>query len=271
LLRLAEHRPGAFLLLGLLLIGPVLVATGYQLGVRSEAPHLAAVHAENSLETRRQQAALADLRSGAANHLDALALRLGDLQSRVLRLDALGQRLVMMADLDLNEFDFTAAPGRGGLETSESTADGYALPLPLPLEHELAALAATLADRQLKLELVEESVRSRELGALARPQGRPVDDAWISSGFGMRNDPFTGRRQRHHGVDLAGHAGSDVNAVASGVVIWSGRRSGYGNLVEVDHGDGYLTRYAHNRKNLVTVGEPVAKGTTHAEMGSSGR
>jgi murein DD-endopeptidase MepM/ murein hydrolase activator NlpD len=103
------------------------------------------------------------------------------------------------------------------------------------------------------------------------PAGRPITSGWLSSYFGIRTDPFTGKKERHKGLDFAGKLGSDVVAVASGVVTWAGRRYGYGNLVEINHGNGYSTRYGHNDKITVKVGDAVKKGQIIAKMGSTGR
>jgi len=101
--------------------------------------------------------------------------------------------------------------------------------------------------------------------------GRPIKKGWMSSRFGRRSDPFTGRVAMHNGVDFAGREGSDIIAVASGVVTWSSDRYGYGQMVEINHGSGYITRYAHNKENKVQVGDIVKKGQVIALMGSSGR
>jgi murein DD-endopeptidase MepM/ murein hydrolase activator NlpD len=111
----------------------------------------------------------------------------------------------------------------------------------------------------------------RQLDSRQLPAGRPVDSGWMSSVYGQRPDPFSGKMGWHAGVDFAGHAGVDILAVADGVVSWSGSRYGYGELVEVDHGNGYRTRYAHNQENLVAIGARVRKGDVIARMGSSGR
>jgi murein DD-endopeptidase MepM/ murein hydrolase activator NlpD len=111
---------------------------------------------------------------------------------------------------------------------------------------------------------------SRDLNDSIRPEGRPVLQGFISSYFGERNDPITGREEFHKGVDFAGNEGDAVVAVAAGVVTWSGERSGWGNLVEIDHGKGYVTRYAHNERTLVTVGQTVTRGQSIALMGSTG-
>ena len=112
---------------------------------------------------------------------------------------------------------------------------------------------------------------NRNLQAEVMPAGRPVTHGWLSSYFGMRTDPFTGHRAFHTGLDFAGKLGSDVVAVAAGVVTYAGKRSGYGNLVEINHGNGYSTRYGHNSKILVNVGQTIKKGQVIAKMGSTGR
>ena len=114
--------------------------------------------------------------------------------------------------------------------------------------------------------LMDKSVQNKTL-----PEGEPVASGWISSLFGWRTDPINGKREFHEGIDFASKADTRVVAVASGIVTWSGRRAGYGNLVEISHGNGYVTRYAHNRKNLVAVGDKVDKGQPVAIMGSTGR
>jgi murein DD-endopeptidase MepM/ murein hydrolase activator NlpD len=112
---------------------------------------------------------------------------------------------------------------------------------------------------------------NQQLVARVSPQGSPVEGGWMSSYYGRRTDPFTGKPANHKGVDFAGKAGASVFAVADGVVTWSSKRYGYGELVEINHGNGYSTRYAHNSENLVAVGDEVSKGETVALMGDTGR
>jgi len=112
---------------------------------------------------------------------------------------------------------------------------------------------------------------NQDLNDRVYPQGRPVSSGWISSYFGKRTDPFTGKSANHTGIDFAGKAGAEVVAVADGVVTWSADRYGYGIMVEINHGNGYSTRYAHNSENLVVVGDEVKKGQAVARMGETGR
>ena len=111
----------------------------------------------------------------------------------------------------------------------------------------------------------------RQISAQIKPSGRPVRDGYISSYFGERMDPFTGEEGMHKGLDFAADVGSDVLAVAAGIVTWAGPRSGYGNMVEIDHGKGYVTRYAHADRTLVSVGDEVQRGQAIATVGSTGR
>ncbi len=254
-----------------LLLGTLLSAGlfhfGYIYGRDAAQPDIAAVAERTRTFEEQRVLEVAEVRRDADRHLDALALRLGGLQAHVIRLDALGERLAVMAELDPGEFNFSESPARGGPERS----DGPRASAPPVLEGAIDELLTRLGDREQKLTLLEEFMLNRSLARRIEPSGRPIREGWISSRFGRRTDPFTGKRDRHHGIDFAGRAGSEIIAVASGVVTWSGRKSGFGRMVELDHGNGYVTRYAHNKKNLATVGETVEKGQTIALMGNSGR
>ena len=135
----------------------------------------------------------------------------------------------------------------------------------------MQSLNVQLDDRESQLSVLETVLLNQNLKARVYPRGRPVGSGWISSYFGKRTDPFTGKKAMHKGMDFAGRKGSDVIAVAAGVVTEVGAQSGYGKLVEIQHGNGYVTRYAHNAAVLVKAGERVTKGQTIAKMGSSGR
>jgi len=216
----------------------------------------------------QQQSALEATRRTVQQNLDALALRLGQMNAHVVRLDALGARLTQMAGLDDGEFDFTSPPSLGGPEEPLPDAD---LMQATGMVAALDSLSVQLSDRGRQLGVLEDLLLDRKLHDEVHPEGRPVTSGYISSNFGSRTDPFTGRRAFHKGIDFAGRAGADVVAVASGVVIWSGPRYGYGQLVEINHGSGYVTRYAHNADNLVAVGDTVKRGQVIAQMGKTGR
>ncbi|HLP66918.1 MAG TPA: M23 family metallopeptidase, partial [Rhizobium sp.] len=159
-------------------------------------------------------------------------------------------------------------PAQGGPATSDATLQ------PMQVSDFMKVmdqLSKQLDDRGRQLDVLETMMINRNLQAEVLPNGRPSEGGWISSYFGIRPDPFTGHPERHNGIDLAGKEGSDVVAVASGVVTWAGDRFGYGEMVEINHGNGYVTRYGHANEVLVKVGQPIKKGHVVAHMGSTGR
>ena len=214
-----------------------------------------------------QQAEIAAARHSVQADIDALTLRIGQLQAQMLRLNALGGRLVSQSDLDKGEFDFDAVPAVGG---PEDVMNRQSVPLADFLSM-LEQLETEMVDREQKLSVLESLLMSRSLSERVMPSGRPVEDGWLSSRYGKRNDPFTGKQDFHKGLDFAGKKGSEVVAVGDGVVSWAGKKSGYGNLVETKHGNGYTTRYGHNQSHVVKVGDTVKKGQQIALMGSTGR
>jgi len=217
-------------------------------------------------EIEEHKDTIAAIRRENEDTLDAQAIRIAQLNARVIRLDALGRRLTEMADIDDGEFDFDSEPPVGGPE--EPTGSNIVIP---EFVEAMAALDDQLTDREAQLRVLENVLMNENLQERVYPQGRPVSSGWISSYFGKRTDPFTGKRANHTGIDFAGKLGAEVTAVADGVVTWSGDRYGYGKLVEINHGNGYSTRYAHNSENLVQVGEEVRKGQPIAKMGATGR
>src|SRR5579864_1245840 len=211
-----------------------------------------------------QKKQIEDLRQKLQLRVDAMAMRLGEMNAHVIRLDALGKRLTEMADIDSREFNFDRDPPRGGPEGEGTSAE-------IPdLSSMLNQLQQRVDLRESQLSALENLILARELKQEIHPEGRPVANGFISSYFGERADPFDGREAFHKGVDFAGTQGSDVVAVAAGVVTWAGPRSGYGKLIEINHGDGYTTRYAHNERTLVAVGQTVKRGEPIALMGSTG-
>ena len=219
-------------------------------------------------ELQLQQHSIAAIRQSNEDTLDALAIRIAQMNARIIRLDALGRRLTGMANLEDGEFDFDSAPALGGPEEPVATGSNVGVP---DIVESMQSLGEQLNNREAQLGVLESVLMNQNLKDRVYPQGRPVNTGWISSYFGKRTDPFTGKPANHTGIDFAGKFGDEVVAVADGVVSWSATRYGYGVMVEINHGNGYSTRYAHNSENLVAVGQEVRKGQIVAHMGDSGR
>lgn len=218
-------------------------------------------------ELQQQRVELARTRELVENNTGALARRLAQMHAHVMRLDAAGSRLTEIAGLNKGEFDFTQPPPVGGPEIDAASR-------PVATDEILASLASLekqLADRERQMRVLEDLLLASRLQKEVRPSGWPVENGWISSLFGMRVDPFTGLRAFHAGVDFAARQGSNVQAVAAGIVSDVGERFGYGLLVEINHGNGYVTRYGHNDTALVAVGDRIRKGQAVALVGDSGR
>ena len=203
----------------------------------------------------------------ARENLEASALRLAKFQARIVRLDALGERLTSIAKLEEGEFDFSRAPGLGG---PESLSEGATYSPPDYLQV-LNRLAEEIDNREQQLGVLETLLVNRKLQNDIFLTGRPIKKGWMSSRFGRRNDPITGKRAWHNGVDFAGSEGDDIVTVAAGVVVYAGPRSGYGKMIEINHGGGFASRYGHHKDLIVKVGDIVKKGQVIGLMGSSGR
>jgi murein DD-endopeptidase MepM/ murein hydrolase activator NlpD len=214
-----------------------------------------------------QKSELAQMKTHMQERIDALSMRLGQFDAQLLRLNAVGKRLTQMANISSREFDFDHDPPQGG---PESDVGGVGAQLP-DLSAMVDNFEARLDQRGAQFSSLESVLLGRQLSADIRPTGRPVREGYMSSVFGQRMDPFSGEEAFHKGIDFAADAGEDVLAVAAGIVTWAGAREGYGNLVEVTHGNGYVTRYAHDSKVVVTVGQMVQRGQVLATVGSTGR
>ncbi|MHB8454161.1 MAG: peptidoglycan DD-metalloendopeptidase family protein [Acidiferrobacterales bacterium] len=223
--------------------------------------------ADQARQLAKQRREIDNARRDAEMHLDALAQRMGHMQAQLMRLNALGQRLTSMAGLDKREFDFSEDPPMGGPETDVSPSS-----LSVPdFMKSLDELSDQLDKKGQRLSALESVMMDRQLQAAVSPAGWPTRGGWISSGFGYRTDPFTGHPEFHEGIDIADSMGSPIYAMGAGVVSWAGPRDGYGNLVEINHGNGLSTRYGHASKVLVKVGDRVRKGQVIALVGSTGR
>ncbi len=241
---------------------------GYQLAVSHEPQEYALETAlELNEELQSSADALARLKQESQAQLEALTVRLASLQARLLRMEALGERITAVAQLDTGEFDFNAEPGVGG-PLSEDTVP-YAPPAFIDA---ISELEAQIADRAQQLEILEGLMAERQFADEAAVTGRPVRQGWVSSPFGRRTDPFTGQLAWHSGIDFATPAtGADIIGVAAGVVTAAGERDGYGLALDINHGNGYVTRYGHAEKLLVGVGDIITKGQVIALVGSTGR
>ena len=238
----------------------LLLGTGLVLGTGVGIGANAALKAK----VERQQAQMAATQRDAQREINALAARLGELQAQANRLNALGERLTRVGQLQDGEFDFDRPVGVGGAEPVHDMPQAG-------LSHGLDALDAQFKASGAQLSVLESLLFNRQLDLNAVPSREPINDSYITSAFGGRADPIVGGSQFHKGIDFEANVGDPVLAVADGVVSYSAARSGYGNTVEVDHGNGYVTRYAHNSRLTRKVGALVRAGEEIAKAGSTGR
>ena len=262
-IRLSRRLAVASLFVGLLGVA----ATGNYL-----YPYLTADHVDSRvIEQWRQRLAAQDVRvheieSRSAAESEAVGRQLAQMQARLWRMEALGARVTEVAEIDAGEFSFNTPAPQGG--PTSSTEKILQWP---DLRASLDELAYEIRDRETELEILESLLVDQEYREAVELTGRPVKWGWSSSPYGKRVDPISGKMGWHAGVDFAGRDGSEVIAIASGVVVYAGPRSGFGKMVEINHGDGYVTRYAHHKAVGVEVGDIVKKGQTIGSMGSSGR
>jgi murein DD-endopeptidase MepM/ murein hydrolase activator NlpD len=262
------NRPRHLLLGGVLLLGGGF-ALGALFGSATAERQDAATLERWSAELAAQRQSVMAARQAVEDQVGALAARVGQMHARLIRLDALGKRLTEVANLDRGEFNFDEPPAVGG--PGEGTEIAGQLPSVPTLDDMLDTMGRSIEDRSRQLAALETLILSRELARQVVPGGRPVESGYISSFFGSRTDPFHGKAAFHAGLDFAGAPGTRVLAAADGIVSFAGRDGNYGKLVEVTHGNGYLTRYAHNSTILVEAGQTVRKGDPIALMGSTGR
>ncbi len=238
----------------------LLVAVGVAAGAGLRDAAGFAEHARLQANAAKQETRI----DAAQREVNALGTRMGELQAQANRLNALGERLTRAGQLGDGEFDFDKPVPVGGGGPVRDMAPG-------DLRQGMAKLQAQFSASGEQLSVLETLLFNRKLEADALPSRAPVARSYITSGFGGRADPFSGGSQFHKGIDFDANTGDPVLSVADGVVSYSGVRSGYGNVIEVDHGNGYVTRYAHNSRLLVQVGELVRVGEEVAKAGSTGR
>jgi len=261
-----------------LMAGSVLLAMLVTFGVwgaygvyQNEQLMLSLNHAESSLQQAsmgndsRIKKLTAELQA-EQNKLAVYARSLGQMQARMARLDALGARLVDVASLDKKEFDFGLAPAFGGLRQAASASSGA----DIALHHGISSVQGRLKQLDVQLTAVNFMLEQKTTAVNAKPHSWPTTGGWISSGFGSRIDPFTGNPAIHHGVDIANHFGAPVLAASPGVVSFAGKMEDFGYVVDIEHGYGYRTRYAHMSSLAVNVGDVVASSQKLGRIGSTG-
>jgi len=246
-----------------IVIALVAIAFGTGFAARGANGAAMAEIARLKQDLNHQKAELTVAREDAQRDVNAVAARVGELQAQANRLNALGQRLTHDGKLSDGEFNFDRAPGVGGAETAEDMPAGDLL-------KSLDDLQAKFNDSGEQLSVLEAMMYNQQLQLAALPTGRP-SPGYITSGFGTRADPFTGGRAHHMGIDFNANTGDPVLSAAGGVVVYAGVKSGYGNVVEVDHGNGYSTLYGHNSRLIVRAGDIVRAGQQLARAGSTGR
>ena len=227
-----------------------------------------ALRAQWQAEIIRQQSKLAEDAASWNVQLGMLAGKVAMFEARLVRLDVLGTRLVDLYGLDHEEFDFYDDPGIGGGSYNPvgNGADG------LDVAFLAEGLNSRIQMRELQLSILKDVIGKGELIKEMMPSGWPVAKGWVSSKFGNRISPFKGRLEFHPGIDIASREGTPVYALAGGVVVRvDEQRTDYGNMIEIDHGNGYSTRYAHNHVHLVSPGQTVRQGDAIALVGNTGR
>ena len=252
--------------LGMLVSGFILAMATYvvtmKFAVDLRNPYLrtllAALHEE---ELKRTEAEMKE-------SLGTLAVKVGELQARILRLDAFGERLAKAAGIKQSEFRFDEIPGQGG----PAPAAGAGRDLTVPeFQQMLAEISRVLDDRSDKLGVLDSKFMDDRLARKSVPTTMPVATGYYSSNYGYRIDPITGRSTFHTGVDIIAVPGTPVVAAAGGVIAAVERQTEYGNIVDIDHDNGLTSRYAHLSKSLVRVGDVVLKGQLIAQVGNTGR
>nr|WVJ83804.1 M23 family metallopeptidase [Xanthomonas campestris pv. campestris] len=262
--RLARQFQGFAADRPMVVLGAVL-GLGMLIGVGASTATGMVTNSALQAKVAQQQTELAQAQRASQAQVNALAARLGELQAQAARLNALGERLTQMGKLKDGEFDFDEPVGVGG-------GDEPVNDMPVQsLKQDLGQLEQQFSASGQQLNVLASLMFDHQLEQNSVPSRMPIRNTYITSGFGGRADPFDGGSAFHKGVDFHANVGDPVMSVADGVVSYAGVRGGYGNVVEVDHGNGYVTRYAHNSRLVVRVGDLVRAGQQVAKAGSSGR
>jgi len=239
--------------------------------------HLTLRHAVKSPPAFARDMVSASIKDEAAKkdkyvkeNLAAMAVKLGEMQAQLMRLDALGERVQGLAGIKPEEFNFKELPGRGGAEPSSSMHGAHILSMN-EFQHALDALSKGVEHRADYMNVVETALMRDKIKFKLLPTTQPVNVSYNASGFGWRIDPFSGRSSFHEGIDFPAPVGTPIVAAAGGVVIAAEYHHQFGNMLEIDHGNDMVTRYAHSSRLLVKVGDIVKRGQHVADIGSTGR
>ena len=252
---------GLTVLLGVLMLAFMLQYLTLRYAPRLNSPLL------NDLILSAQQEQNEKSESYLRENLNALTSKLGQMQAQLLRLDALGERLAKTAGFKPQEFMFDQPPGRGG---AASTLPAYDLSLG-DLNRQVDLLNKQMDDRTEKLGILDSLLIVDSAKKKMLPSVLPVEGGWYSSNYGWRIDPFNSVRTFHEGMDFMAEIGTPAHAAAGGVVVFSDFHPQYGNMLEIDHGNGLLTRYAHLSKRNVKTGDVVLSGSQIGQVGNTGR
>ena len=254
----------AGLALGAIILVLILLGSGYAMGILFGNQ---VILGEWKKDIQEHEARLQLARQDIQTQVDLLTAQAGLLQAQINRVDTLGSVLVEAAGFEPEEFSFDPPSAIGG--------PGFSMDNILHTDIQIGAIfeeiQTSLEVREHQLQALGIAFLNKKFEQDTRPHGRPVVHSWISSRFGKRRSPFTGKPEMHKGMDFGGRIGSDVVAVGGGIVTQANRNGGYGYIVEIDHGKGYRTRYAHNKKLLVSKGEVVKRGHVIAKLGDTGR
>ena len=241
-----------------------LIASGFML--RQSSIVYAAVIENWRMKIQEQDAVVEELQTDSVARRQAVGRQIADMQARLWRMEALASYMHESSGLPQDEFDFDAQVSQGGPINPEAEVLNVQ-----NLDSKLANLSERLKQRETELSILDQVLMGVYTQKGAMPAGAPIVKGWMSSPFGERVDPISGKKAWHEGMDFAGANGSDVVAVANGIVVFSGRRDGYGLMVEISHGENLRTRYGHHQELLVRAGQSVKRGDVIGLMGSSGR
>ena len=208
--------------------------------------------------------------SSSSEAVGRLQRQIAELEGESQRLKAFAKKMVKLAKLDKNVFNFDEPPARGGLG-GRNIFRRSPMEIAESVRKDIVGLQKQLIQQSNQFERMQLVLKSRAIGKSLEISKWPVSSGYLSSTFGMRKDPFNGRLRKHNGIDLAGPRGSDIMSVAAGTVIFSGRKGGYGRVIDIKHANGLVSRYAHLQKSLVKVNQTITAGEKIAHLGTSGR